>query len=922
MTTDEDKRTKDKRTIALQKDINALLKEQRDIKEELADSAGEYNKEITKALSISQKLLVTSAERKQMALEEVSENQKIEQQKLELANSIREEMEKRISLLTIEGGMNTEELEKLTKKLDLATKNQEIAKENLDTLKDQASSIQAQKTISEKSVGAFSSIAGSLGIARSETADMVKGMAFAYIEAVKTDGVFKGTLKTIGSLAMAFWDVFNPVSIISSLMEKIMTASIEFMHTSSAALANFSKSAGDAGAMASDVSGAMNLGTGVNITEVAQAASGLAGSWNEMSDAASSTRRMVIRTGAELERMGWSAEAYGKSITYMQSALGMSAEEGAKAMKGLASAAHGLGMSQTEMASNFSSLQADLALYGGRITDKFLEIAAAAKEAGIEMSDVVALGSKFDTFSGAADTVGQLNSYLGGPMLNSLEMFHLQAEKGPVAVQEAVVSALRASGKTFLDMSNAEKLAFAETLDMKVDAFGSLMGYQSEEAKAKEKAAKTEAKQQKRYQKMLRSTISLAEQIQYFFQSVFAHPAVISALKDFFEVLYGKDTKEGLGAVTKLIGGGMAIAIRIATKVLERLTKLFNDKFGPMLKDASGGVDGVGGSFEKLEIVAGDAADWIIEKFKGIFDAVEEVALVFSGEKSFWDTAFGDWLQEVALYATGFAIAIGLIAWALVASSGPITAAFIAMGTGGLVLIPVLLTAALAFAAIALAFYGLAQAIKEMAGLFDSLAGVFISIGVAINTLGKFIADIFTLVLEQGIIKSAKIGAFIVDLGFSVGKFAKQVNKINFKKLKALNEFIVLMKTNIPTAAAGLTKMATAANRLSRALRRMPTGKLGSFGWNVTSIFNAVGKIKPTAVGNATTIIQEAIKYQTEVAKNSDNTDALAALLTATSGQSGGTAGAGQPINITLELGGRVLDKYIYDSVNGALAKI
>jgi hypothetical protein len=305
MTTNEDKRK-----IALEREINDLLKEQRDIKEELANSAGEYNKEITKALSISQKLLVTSTERKQMALEEVSENQQIEQKKLELANSIHEELKNRISLLTIEGGMNTEELEKLTKKLDLATKNQEIAKENLETLKDQASSIQAQKTISEKSVGAFSSIAGSLGIARSETADMVKGMAFAYIEAVKVDGVFMGTVKTIGSLAMAFWDVFNPVSIISSLMEKIMTASLEFMHTSSAALANFSKAAGDAGEMASDVSGAMNLGTGVNITEVAQAASGLAGSWNEMSDASSSTRKMVIRTGAELERMGWSAEAY------------------------------------------------------------------------------------------------------------------------------------------------------------------------------------------------------------------------------------------------------------------------------------------------------------------------------------------------------------------------------------------------------------------------------------------------------------------------------------------------------------------------------------------------------------------------------------------------------------------------------------
>ena len=328
----------------LQEQINALIREQVKITEELENTEGHYNASLDKALSISQKLLLTSTERKQMAQNENNQLQEKVQKEISLAQAKEEELKKQIELLKMEAVIDQDAIAAATVKLDLAKENQAEHKKTLVTLGEQSNSLSAQKEVSEKSVSAFGSIASNLGISRSETAGMVKGMASAYIEAVKVDGVFMGTVKTIGSLAMAFWDVFNPVSIISSLMEKIMTASIEFMHTSSAALANFSKSAGDAGAMASDVSGAMNLGTGVNITEVAQAASGLAGSWNEMSDAASSTRRMVIRTGAELERMGWSAEAYGKSITYMQSALGMSAEEGAKAMKGLASAAHGLGM--------------------------------------------------------------------------------------------------------------------------------------------------------------------------------------------------------------------------------------------------------------------------------------------------------------------------------------------------------------------------------------------------------------------------------------------------------------------------------------------------------------------------------------------------------------------------------------------------
>ena len=913
---------KDKRTIALQKDINALLKEQKEIKEDLAKTTGEYNKEITKVLSISQKLLVTSAERKQMALEEVSENQKIEQQKLQLANSIREEMKKRIELLTDAKELDREELDIATKKLDAAHQNQKLAKDNLENLKDQASSIKAQQTVNEKAVGAFSSIAGSMGIARSEVGGMVKGMAFAYVEAVKTDGLLMGTLKTVGSIAMAFWDVFNPVNLISSLISKIMTASVEFLHTSSAALASFSAAAGDAGAMASDVGAAMSLGTGVNITQAAQAAGALAGAWQGMADASSNTRTQMIRTGAEFERIGWSATDFGKSLTFMTKGLGMSAEEAEHSMKGLASAALDLGMTPAEVGANLSQLQGNLALYGGRIGDKFIEIAAAAKAAGLEMADVVALGEKFDTFEGAASTVGQLNAYLGGPMLNSLEMFQLQAEKGPAAVQKAVVSALKASGKTFLDMNYAEKKAFAETLDMKVDAFGALMGYQDDEAIASEKAAKKEAAQQKRYQKMLRSTISLAEQIQYFFQSVFAHPAVISALKDFFGVLYGDKTKKGLGAVTKLIGNGMAIAIKVATKVLGRLVEIFNTHFGPSLEGAAEGVKVFGRSFKGLDEFVDRAATYIAEKFGQILGAIKGVIEWMTSDKSFWDTSFGDWLQKIALYAGAFVVGIMAITALLFWASPAIAGALFAIGTGGLVLVPVLLSLALVFASMAIPLWMLAKVIGKVADVVGAFADVFYGIGDAIHSVGVFIKQVLGIVMDQGIVKAAMMAAFIVTLGNALGKFAKKAKKIPTKKLEATSKFITTIKSDAKGAADGLNMMAKAATKLSKAMSGTSMKKLTGLSWNVTSVMRATALVKQENVDGAVKIIEKAKEYQEAIHADPDKLDAVVELIKATR-PAGATAGGGggAPINITLELGGTVLEKYIWDSVTRGLIK-
>ena len=911
-------RDQDKELHRLKESFDDLDKNAKELASTLEDLQETQKSFATQALSISEKLLVSSVERKEIALEELGDRKNLIDAEQVLLDKEKEKLDNQIQQTANQheqrlGWKAAKELAKAMHAEQAAELDgqQKKLKKKTEELSKQAKSIQAQANVAQQSTKAFSSIASSMGIANSETSGMVRGMGVAWIQAVKTDGIFKGTLKTIGSMAMAFWDVFSPVSLISSLMSKIWTASLEFMEVMSEALASFSAVAGDAGEMAGSVAGAMSLGTGVNITQAAQAAGALAGAWQGMADATDATRSSMIRMAAEFERVGWSAAESGKSLNFMTKALGMTAGEAKNEMQGLASAALDLGMTPTELGSNLAQFQGDLALYGGRIGDKFIEIAAAAKAAGLEFADVIALGQKFDTFEGAASTVGELNAYLGGPMLNSLELFQLQAEKGPAAVQEAVVSALKASGKTFQTMSSQEQRAFAKTLDMKVDAFGALMGYRSEEMIATEKAAKKEAAQQTRYRKMLSATIGMAEKIKNFFQTVFAVPEVVEALQRLFGQLYGSESRKGLSAVTALIGKGMAFAINLATTLLKKLTEQWNKRFVPLLKKIGKQIGVLGDDFSGTGKGMEGVADSILDALEWVFKGVGDIILVFQGKMSFWDTAIGDFIQDIGIAISGFMIVMMGVSWMLPGILGGIGTALNVFGAS-------IMTG--------VGFVGL-LAVESLVGM---IAIGFLAWGSAMDAharktkaQGKLLATMKSLILgdDEGNEKMKK-GFGFWKAGMEM--FTEAVGILPFEKMLWFTAFLKDVQVGTDRAALFVDMLADSVNNLSVALAGLPGDKLGTMTWNVTRVLLATSKVDKGSADSAVRVIEKAKEYQQEVVKNKDNVDAIVELIKATGATAGGgaTGGGGMaPINITLELGGTVLDKYIWDSVNYTLMK-
>ena len=93
----------------------------------------------------------------------------------------------------------------------------------------------------------------------------------------------------------------------------------------------------------------------------------------------------------------------------------------------------------------------------------FKELAAQAKATGMEITELTNLAEKFDTYDSAAESVGRLNSILGGDYLNSIQMLNATESERISMLQNS----LRLSGRQFTDLSRFEKKALAATVGIK-----------------------------------------------------------------------------------------------------------------------------------------------------------------------------------------------------------------------------------------------------------------------------------------------------------------------------------------------------------------------------------------------------------------------------------------------------------------------
>jgi len=202
---------------------------------------------------------------------------------------------------------------------------------------------------------------------------------------------------------------------------------------------------------------------GATIGETSAAMVGLHKTFTDFTFLNSDTQEELATTATLLTKLGVANEDVAKSIQISTKALGMMGPEAAQTQLDLTKFAEELGVPISQMGSDFANNADMLAKMGDRGVEAFKDLAIAAKVTGMEMSKILTLTNKFDTFEGAADMAGKLNAALGGNFVNAMD---LMMATEPAERFEMIRSSILDAGLSFDTMGYYQKKFYADSLGL------------------------------------------------------------------------------------------------------------------------------------------------------------------------------------------------------------------------------------------------------------------------------------------------------------------------------------------------------------------------------------------------------------------------------------------------------------------------
>ena len=248
---------------------------------------------------------------------------------------------------------------------------------------------------------------------------------------------------------------------------------------------------------------------GVTAAEAGKAYETLFTSFSQFTQLSETEQATVSETTALLNELGVSGQTTAKIFDQMSRSLGMSVESSNDVMLRLAGTAKSVGVSMSKMASDFQGAFSELSKYGDGAIDVFEGLAKQAKATGMEVGKLMSLAKQFDTFDGAAKSVGRLNAILGGPYLNSIDMLNAsEAER-----IDLLKSSVDASGVQFDAMNRFEKQAMAAALGMSVEDASRIMKMSTAEMEL-------QALQQEELAELAQNSQEIMDQLKNAFQSM------------------------------------------------------------------------------------------------------------------------------------------------------------------------------------------------------------------------------------------------------------------------------------------------------------------------------------------------------------------------------------------------------------------
>jgi len=190
--------------------------------------------------------------------------------------------------------------------------------------------------------------------------------------------------------------------------------------------ADLQRATGQAESLSAAIGGS---GLGISMAEAGTQVASLHNNYADFSELSADVMKSVTKQAQGFTRLGVSVEDFGKAAENMTKGWGLSVKQMEKTQNKIHKAALSLGIAPAKMAKDLAATIPKLMHWGKASTDVFLRLAAQSKATGVEMGTLLGVAEGFDDFETAAGKVGQLNTLLGGPYLNTVQMLKADEEE-------------------------------------------------------------------------------------------------------------------------------------------------------------------------------------------------------------------------------------------------------------------------------------------------------------------------------------------------------------------------------------------------------------------------------------------------------------------------------------------------------------
>lgn len=294
--------------------------------------------------------------------------------------------------------------------------------------------------------------------------------------------------------------LLNPMAGLTGAMDKLKTVnpamvigavamnSLQLAGAQDQAVSSFNKATGATGKFDSTITVLERslVTTGVSSQEAAASVQSLFLNVSDFTEMSKAEQQTLGETVAVLNELGVASETTAKNIQFATKVLGQSTEGAAALQRELFVFAQDLGVSASQIASDFQQMGPQIAAMGRNGVDAFKNLEAQSKSTGLAMNELLGIVQKFDRFDSAAESVSRLNALLGGPFLNATE---LVAETDLSKRFEILKNRLDDAGLSFDQMDYYQRKATASAMGLNEQQLALLMRGRIDLVQAPEKSA-------------------------------------------------------------------------------------------------------------------------------------------------------------------------------------------------------------------------------------------------------------------------------------------------------------------------------------------------------------------------------------------------------------------------------------------------